>query len=159
MFHYHSNNAANTLEHTLGVSSSNSISASRTNTLSQTEDEIDDKVNIHITLNKKLGNYCDKEISREICKDLLINLNHSSSQALVLDNQYDGFDKYDEDTYDENWIAEEEKGTISMDSISVYGATDPADYNQFRQEVEDVRLLMTRTWLLGGDWNVVLYNS
>lgn len=41
----------------------------------------------------------------------------------------------------------------------VYGVTDPADYEQFWQEIQDVRLLMTGPWLLGGDWNAILFNS
>lgn len=42
---------------------------------------------------------------------------------------------------------------------SVYGATDPKDYAKFWQEIQDVRLLMEGPWLLGGDWNTVLYQS
>ncbi|XP_026441694.1 uncharacterized protein LOC113340852 [Papaver somniferum] len=42
---------------------------------------------------------------------------------------------------------------------SVYGATDPADYEQFWQEIQDVRLLMSGPWMLGGDWNAPLFAS
>ncbi|XP_026433083.1 uncharacterized protein LOC113330493 [Papaver somniferum] len=40
---------------------------------------------------------------------------------------------------------------------AVYGATDPADYEKFWQEVDDIRLMLTDPWLIGGDWNAVLY--
>lgn len=34
---------------------------------------------------------------------------------------------------------------------AVYGVAGPADYAQFWQEIDDIRLLLTDPWLIGGD--------
>ncbi|XP_026430002.1 uncharacterized protein LOC113326498 [Papaver somniferum] len=39
---------------------------------------------------------------------------------------------------------------------SVYGASDPADYAQFWQELADIRAIIFEPWCIGGDWNVIL---
>ncbi|XP_026396204.1 uncharacterized protein LOC113290825 [Papaver somniferum] len=39
---------------------------------------------------------------------------------------------------------------------SVYGASDSGYYNQFWQELRDIRILFDEPWLIGGDFNAIL---
>ncbi|XP_026417555.1 uncharacterized protein LOC113313043 [Papaver somniferum] len=41
----------------------------------------------------------------------------------------------------------------------VYGATDPLDYDQFWQELFDIRTIYSYPWCLVGDWNAILHQS
>lgn len=49
---------------------------------------------------------------------MLLNLRVPGNQ--IVDNQFDLLDKYDEDTDDANWIAEEERGTLSSENEEGY---------------------------------------